>query len=566
MDSHPSVDPSSARRDLATIAAETWDFRLRESPGYCTMLGLERGLDELDERGPAARQRREAACESLARRVEAVPPDALEGEDRLTRAILVRWLSETLEALQHRAWEWSLDPLMGAHLEAQALVGKHPLRTPEHARALASRFAAVPALLEQHAGDLRDGLASGRVAPQVAHARVLAQVRGFLATPVERTSFGRAAARVPAGLPGGDALRRDLFDRIERLIRPAYAAFLAFLEGEYAGRARAAVGVASIPGGEAAYAFAVRRHTTTTLSPERIHRLGAEELERNEAEMRAVARDAGWTGELRDLVDSMGRDPRFRLGTRDEVLDRYRSIARRAEARLAEAFGRLPRRGYEVRAIEDWREKDAPAAYYEPPSTSGDRAGVFYANTHAPESWPTYDMEALTFHEAVPGHHLQIALASETEGLPEIRRHAGFTAYVEGWAHYAERLADEMGLYSSPWDRLGMLAAQAWRAVRLVVDTGMHALGWSRDEALKAMRRVRSGPESDLANEVDRYVVWPGQALAYKVGQRTILDLRERARRRLGARFGLAAFHDEVLRHGALPLSLLEDVVRLWEG
>ncbi|HVG94760.1 MAG TPA: DUF885 domain-containing protein, partial [Planctomycetota bacterium] len=397
-------------------------------------------------------------------------------------------------------------------------------------------------------------------------ARVIAQLKAFLATPPESTSFGRVAGRLPTEWTERASLARALMERLERDIRPAYASFLSFLEGAYAGRARSAAGVASIPGGEAAYAFAVRRHTTTTLSPDRIHRLGAEELERNEAEMLAVAHETGWTGELPEFLKSIGADRRFRLSTRDEVLDRYRAIAARAQARLPEAFSRLPERGYEVRPIEDWREKDSPAAYYERPSVRGDRDGIFYANTHAPETWPTFDMEALTFHEAVPGHHLQIALASELDGLPEIRKHASFTAYVEGWAHYAERLADEMGLYSTPYDRIGMLAAQAWRAARLVVDTGMHALGWSRDEALRTMRRVRSGPENDLVNEVDRYIVWPGQALAYKVGQRTIVDLRERARRRLGDRFKLAAFHDEVLRHGALPLSLLEDVVRLWEG
>jgi uncharacterized protein (DUF885 family) len=566
MDTTPPLDPALARRDLAAIAVDAWEHRLEESPGLCTNLGLDRGLDRLDERGPTARARRERALEALRLRVEALPPDALEGEDRLTRSILVRSLSESLEALTHHGWEWSLDPLMGAHLEPQALVGKHPLRTPADARALEARFAAVPALLSQHVGDLKEGLESGRVAPKVALARVVAQLKAFLATPPESTSFGRVAGRLPTEWTERASLARALMERLERDIRPAYASFLAFLEGAYAGRARSTAGVGAIPGGEAAYAFAVRRHTTTTLSPDRIHRLGAEELERNEAEMLAVARETGWTGELPEFLKSIGADRRFRLSTRDEVLDRYRAIAARAQARLPEAFSRLPERGYEVRPIEDWREKDSPAAYYERPSVRGDRAGIFYANTHAPEAWPTFDMEALTFHEAVPGHHLQIALASELEGLPEIRKHASFTAYVEGWAHYAERLADEMGLYSTPYDRIGMLAAQAWRAARLVVDTGMHSLGWSRDEALRTMRRVRSGPENDLVNEVDRYIVWPGQALAYKVGQRTIVDLRERARRRLGDRFKLAAFHDEVLRHGALPLSLLEDVIRLWEG
>ena len=348
-------------------------------------------------------------------------------------------------------------------------------------------------------------------------------------------------------------------------MKPAYAAYGKFLATDYAGKARKDPGVWSIPGGAEAYAFAARSQTTTTLSPDRIHQVGKEELEKNEREMLEIARGEGFQGELRDFLAAIGKEARFRLSTREEVLGRYRGICAKMDGRLSEAFGRLPKTPYEVKPLEEYREKDAPAAYYLPPAVDGSRAGIFYANTRDPGSWPTYDMEALCFHEAVPGHHLQIALAQELDGLPTVRRHARFTAYVEGWAHYTERLADEMGAYSTPYDRLGMLAAQAWRAARLVVDTGIHHLRWDREKALQVLHRIRSGPSSDVENEVDRYIIWPGQALAYKVGQRTIHEVRERARRRLGARFSLSGFHDEVLRHGALPLSILEDVVRSWE-
>lgn len=567
MDPAPAAPPD-AGRTLAEIAAAWWDHVLDESPSMCTSLGIDRGLDRLDQDDEAGRARRAAFREQTRRRLEAVAPDALGTEERLTRTVMHRLLTEADEEERHRFFEWSLNPLFGPHLSLQELAERHPMRTPADADAFVARCRAVPAALGAWTTDLAAGLASGRVAPKVAWTRVVGQVRAFLAQPVEATPFARAAARLPATWSDTDRSRAAtaIADAAGSHVRPAYERVLAFLEGPYAGKARAAVGVASIPGGETAYRFAVRRHTTTTLTPERIHEIGVEELEKNRAEMLEIARAEGFTGTLREFFDAIAKDPRFRLRTREELLDRYRAICRRMDARLPEAFRHLPRRPYEVRALEAWREQDAPAGYYYPPALDGSRPGTFYANTRDPESWPTYDMEALAFHEAVPGHHLQIALALELEQLPDVRRHAGFTAYVEGWAHYTERLADEMGLYSTPFDRVGMLAAQAWRAARLVVDTGMHALGWDRAQAIALMRDIRSGPESDVANEVDRYIIWPGQALAYKVGSRTITDLRERARRRLGARFSLAGFHDVVLRHGPLPLSLLEDLVRLWEG
>lgn len=564
----PAVDPADASRALAALAAEHWETSLDESPQSCTALGIPRGLDRLDEDDDGARARRAARWEAHRARLEQIPPDGLVGEDRITRTVLHRILTESVEELRHRAWEWALDPLAGPHLGLLEVAERHPLREPSDAEALVRRYAAVGKALGDHEANLRAGLASGRVAPVVAYQRVLAQLRAIVATPLAESAFGQAAGRLPATWSDTDRARAAtaLVEAAETHVRPAYARLLQFLETEYAGRARHAVGVSAIPGGDAAYRFAVRRHTTTTLTPERVHEIGVEELAKNEAEMLAIARAEGHTGDLRTFLDLVGRDRRHRLGTREEVLERYRSICRRMDARLPEVFRRLPSRGYEVRPLEAWREKDAPAAYYFPPALDGSRPGVFYANTRDPDTWPTFEFEALSFHEAVPGHHLQIALALDLDGLPEFRKHGRFTAYVEGWAHYTERLADELGAYSGPLDRLGMLAAQAWRAARLVVDTGMHALGWSRGQAMDVLKRIKAGPESDVANEVDRYIVWPGQALAYKVGQRTITELRERARRRLGAKFTLAGFHDVVLRHGALPLSSLEDLVRLWEG
>ncbi len=573
MDPHPPADDPSpvdpaAARTLADLAAALWEFGLEESPAQCTYLGLDRGQDRLDERGPIARERQDRVLDGLLRRVEAVAPAGLAPEDRLTRQILLRSIAEQMEALRHHGWEWDLDQLFGPIVALQDLATKHRVRTPSDLDALVTRLSLVPKALDEYVSDLRDGLRSGRVAPRRSYERVLAQVRTFLATPAASTPFFHAATHLPAAWPAADADRgrANLLAAIETHVRPAFGTFLAFLESEYAGRARSEVGVWSIPGGPDAYAFAIRRHTTTTLSAERIHAIGKEELEKNEREMLEIARGEGHAGDLRSFLDLVSRDPKYRLPTREAVIGRYREICARMDARLPEVFGTLPPTRYEVKALEEWREQDAPGAYYQPPDLSGTRDGIFYANTHDPSSWPTYDMETLSYHEAIPGHHLQISIAQKLAGLPEFRRHAHFTAYIEGWAHYAERLADEMGTYSSPIDRLGMLAGQAWRAARLVVDTGMHALKWDRARAVDTLLRIRSGPPADVENEIDRYVIWPGQALAYKIGQRTFTDARERAKRRLGTAFSLSRFHDEVLRRGALPLSLLEDLVRSWDG
>lgn len=564
----PNLAATSASRDLAAVAADWWEFGLEVSPLTCTMLGLERGADRIDERGEAARASEQRAISALLARVEAVPPAALAGEDRITRAVLLRQMSESMESYRYAGWEWDLDQLAGLHITLQDVATKQPLSTPALGDAYVRRLEAVPKAFEQWVADLRDGIASGRTAPREGYDRVLSQMREAVLAPVDRSPFLGAVSRLPDGWSEKDRarLRSRVASAVSERVRPAYVAFLNFLETEYAGKARTTPGVGSIPGGIEAYAFAVRRHTTTALSPDRIHAIGLDELAKNEREMLEIARADGHAGDLRSFLDRLGADERFRLPTREALLERYRAICHRMDARLPEVFGVLPRRPYVVHPLEEWREKDAPGAYYQPPALEGGRPGIFYANTRDPETWPTYDMEALSFHEAVPGHHLQIAIAHDIEGLPLCRRHGGFTAYVEGWAHYAERLADEMGAYSTPYDRVGMLAAQAWRAARLVVDTGLHHLGWSRAKAIETLAAIRSGPMSDVENEVDRYVIWPGQALAYKIGQRTIFDLRDRAKRRLGAAFSLRAFHDEILKHGALPLSVLEDVIRSWDG
>ncbi len=557
---------NAAPSPVRALADEVWEFRMRESPWWATFLGDHRYDHLLEERGPAARERRGDASRSFLARLEAAPAAADGPEDAITRAILRRSLAEDIESLDHLSWEWDLNPLNGVHVELQDVVAFHPKEDEKGLRDLLARYEAVPAAMDQWMADLRDGLAHGRTAPRVAFDRVTAQLETFLRTPPADTPFGRPLSGIPATLPSParEALAADLMGAVERSVFPAYARLRDFLRREYAGHARETVGVHAVPGGREAYAFRVRVETTTDLSPDAIHAIGLEELERNRAEILEVARRRGHGGDLRTYLDALSSDGRYRLATREALLERYGAILARMEAALPRAFGLLPAGRCRIEPLPAYKEKDAPAAYYYPPSQDGSRPGTFFANLHDPPSWPTFEMETLTYHEAVPGHHLQIAIAQERPDLPALRRHALPTAYVEGWAHYSERLADEMGMFSTDEDRVGMLLGQAWRAARLVVDTGMHHLGWTRDRAVELLRSIKVGPDADVQNEIDRYIVWPGQALAYKIGHRTIHGLREEARAALGDAFDLRAFHDEVLRHGALPLSVLGDVVRSW--
>jgi prolyl oligopeptidase len=337
---------------------------------------------------------------------------------------------------------------------------------------------------------------------------------------------------------------------------------LKYLEDEYQSRARTRdVGLWALPGGAEAYRFRIRLHTTTDLSAEEIHRIGLEELRSIQGEMQKIA-----GGDLKPFMDRIKKEPKNFFASREDLLETARRELAKANAKLPAWFKRLPKNECEVKQIEDYRERDCVAAFYYPPDEKLTRKGIFYANTFDATSRPRFNMPALAIHEAVPGHHLQIALALEIEGLPRFRRQAGFTAFVEGWGLYSERLGDEMGLYEDDLARFGMLTYQAWRACRLVVDTGLHAMKWTRQQAIDFFMENVALTETEVLNEIDRYIIWPGQALAYMVGKREILALRDEAKKAMGARFDIREFHDVVLRNGAIPLTTLRRLVRNWAG
>jgi prolyl oligopeptidase len=347
-------------------------------------------------------------------------------------------------------------------------------------------------------------------------------------------------------------------------VYPAYRSLLAYLEETYLPGARKTVGQSAMPNGKKWYAYNARFHTTTDLTPKQIHEIGLAEVERIRQEMEQIIQDLEFDGSFAEFAEFLRTDPQFYFDTPEALLTAYRAICKRADPELVRLFGKLPRLPYGVKPVPSYNEKSTTTAYYEPGSLAAGRPGYFFANTYDLATRPSWEMEALSLHEAVPGHHLQIALAQELEETHDLLKHSFYTAFVEGWGLYAESLGGEMGFYESPYSKFGRLTYEIWRAIRLVVDTGIHSLGWSRERAIDFFKQNAPKAEHDIIVEVDRYIVWPGQALAYKIGELKIQELRAYAKRKLGPAFDIRAFHDQVLARGAMPLGVLEQRVHDW--
>lgn len=547
-------DPGRHAVALDALGEAYWEFQLQSNPRWATTLGDPRFNDRLESIGPESRRRTTEALSAFLEKLGTIDREALDESRRASRDLLKLGMEGTLEELRHKFYQWDVDQMDGPAVWLPRMLETFPLKQPGDYRNLIRRYEAFPGWIAEYLANLREGLAEGRVASRMAVERVAGQLETILGTPIDRSPL------LPAAGP-----RLELTIALSDHVMPAYRKLLLFLRQDYLPKARAEnVGLSALPGGAEAYAHRIRHHTTLPLSAEEVHRIGLEELAAVHAEMQQIATRVSFPGDVPAFIRVVREDPAMYAASGQELLEGFREILRRVDAKLPEVFGSLPKTPYVVEPMPPYQEKDAPSAYYELPSPDGARPGIFKANTYMPGSRPRYTMAALAVHEAVPGHHLQIALAQEQKGLPPFRREGHVTAFVEGWALYTERLADEMGIYRDDMERFGMLTYQAWRAARLVVDTGIHAQGWSREKALEFIRLNVGLSEREAANEIDRYIIWPGQALAYMIGQRHILKLRAAARRQLGDRFDLKQFHDRVLLNGAIPLEALEDNIKRW--
>lgn len=528
---------------LDRLAAEYWGAWLERHPTGATVLGDRRFDDRLPDESVAGRATWRAELDGLEARMR-----NLAGGDPVTRAALAEALMASRAFLDADLGSFNIDPLDGPQVALLNIPSYQSVRSPEEERALVARWRAMPEYLDQAAQNLRAGAAGGRTGVEALVKRVLDQLDGLLRRPDADWPLARVES--------------DVLEIIATDIRPAFERYRTTV-AELARDARPneRAGLANLPGGAAAYRSLVRAHASVDLEPEDLHAVGLREVERIDAEFVELGARLLRTDGLQATLTALRTDPALHFTTREEIAEVARRSLERASGAIGEWFGRLPKAPCEVVVMAPHEEKHSTIAYYREPAGDGSRPGRYYINTYAPETRPRYEAETLAFHESVPGHHLQIAIAQELPQLPAFRRFLGSTAYVEGWGLYTERLSDEMGLLSGDLDRFGVLSFDAWRASRLVVDTGIHALGWTRDAAIDFMTRHTALGTNNIINEVDRYIACPAQALAYKVGQLELLRLRAEARDRLGSAFDIRAFHDAVLSEGALPLPVLRHVV-----
>jgi uncharacterized protein (DUF885 family) len=561
-------EPGDAAARLASLSVEAWDSQMAAHPVYATSLGDRRFDDRLRANGPGALDDDRARLTDLLARARAIDPTGLADEDRVTHAALVDFLGYELEFVTAGLDAWSVDPLEGPQVAYLNVPSFQPIRSIDEGAALVARWVEIGPWIDRLTGTTRDALGRGIAAPQALVRAVVAELDDLLARPDADWPLVQPADDVPAEWPAATSARHAEAVRtaVADGIRPAFARYRAFLADELGPVARGddRPGLSHVPGGPEAYARLVRAHTTLDLTPAEIHRIGLEETERIDAEFGELGGQLLGTTDRPAILARLRSDPTLHFTTPAEVFDVAEASLARANAAIPAWFGRLPKTPCVVIEMGAHEAKYSTIAYYREPAADGSRPGSYYINTTAPETRPRYEAETLAFHEAVPGHHLQIAIAQELDGLPAFRRLSGPTAYIEGWGLYSERLSVEMGLLTGDVDRFGVASFDAWRACRLVVDTGLHAFGWSRDRAIGFMVEHTALAENNIANEVDRYITWPGQALAYKLGQRAILRLRDEARTALGAAFDIRAFHDVVLGQGAVGLATLGVVVRAW--
>ncbi len=543
------------------LADRFWEALLELNPTLATTYGDERFDDRLDDPGPEGRARLRRLMEQTLAEALAIDPDQLDVEDRITRDMLRVIAELAIEEDDQRIHELRVvDQMGGPQTLLPQLVQFQPADTPERLERLLARLAEYPRYMAANAQLLRDGLASGLTAPRIVAERTIAQIERLLAIPIEE-------AVVPAmATVARDEDRERIRDAVRAHVYPADQAFLDTLRGDYLAATREEPGIWSAPNGEQLYRTAIRAWTTLDLDPQEVHDIGLEDLREIEAERRTIADAAGFGADTKAYRASLAADTANVPTSREELVARATEDIERGLAAAPRYFGRLPRAGCEVRPVEEFKERDAPFAYYFPPTVDASRPGIYYVNAYDLPSRTFTKLATTTYHEAVPGHHFQIALEMENPNLNTFRRLGSRMvggAYVEGWGLYAERLADEMGLYRSESERFGMLDAMAWRAARLVVDTGLHALRWTRQQSIDFLLDAGLA-ETDAVIETDRYIAWPGQALTYKIGQREIERLRRELQERDGSAFDLRAFHDAVLGHGSLPLATLARELPEW--
>ena len=558
-----SVD--ARRAQLRDALQEEWEYQLRTYPEFATYVGDNRYNDRLGDYSPEAIAKEQEHAQQELKIFQAINTAGFPEQEALNQQLMVRDLQEDIEGAKFHSWEMPVNQMNGVHLNYASMPTRMPFKTVKDYENYLSRLHQLPRVFDQVTGNMRLGLRDHLVPPKYLLEKVAVQAQEVADASEGKSPFNQPVLKFPAEIPAADQqrLRDAVMKTVKNEVNPAYAKFAAFVKNDYAPKGRTDMGVWSLPDGDARYQYSVHRITTTGLQPEQIHQMGLKQVAEIDAQMLAIAKSQGFS-DLKSFNEHIRQDPKLHGTSGQQIFDLYQHYTDQMYTKLPQLFGRLPKNKLEVIPMEAYRAPNAVPADYSPGAGNGVRPGRINVNEYDPEHRLLLNVEAIAYHEGVPGHHLQFSIAQELTDIPPFRKYGGYTAYSEGWAFYSERLGKDVGFYQDPYSEYGRLENEMWRSIRLVVDTGVHYKHWTREQMVDFFREHTAMDEPNIQTEVDRYIAWPGQALAYKLGQMEILELRDQAKKELGAQYDIKAFHDEVLGAGALPLDVLHARVTKW--
>jgi uncharacterized protein (DUF885 family) len=562
----PTTPPLRDRvRTLNAIFADYWEDRLKHNPEFASSLGDKRFNDQLTDYSVQAYNDSLARGRAFLQRLGEVDISGMSDQEQLSKEILLRQLVQDQQEARFKPWEMPVTQFEGLQVDLPALASQLSFTSVKDYDDYIARLQKVPVAFQQITDCMSIGMDDHREPPAYLMEKVLVQVNTLDSQKPQDSPFALPVQKFPASVSATQQARikEELFAAISGKVIPAYVLFGKFLKAQYIPQGRSDPGLWALPDGDAYYRFLVNESTTTDLTPAQIHQIGLDEVKRDEDQLAALAKTLGFP-DVKALQAAAAKDPKLYPTSKEQLLADYRRVLDQVKPKLPELFGRLPKAPLIVKPVPAYAEKDQAPAYYDHGTPDGSRPGTVFVNTYKFETRPLYSVEVIAYHEGLPGHHLQISIAQELTGLPEFRKNNYYTAYTEGWGLYSERLGKEMGFYKDPYSEYGRLEMDIWRAVRLVVDTGVHSQHWTRQQMVDYFHAHTAIPESDVQAETDRYIAIPSQALGYKIGQLKFLELRAKAQKMMGSRFDIRAFHDQVLDAGALPLDLLEQRVDSW--
>jgi len=542
------------------LLSEQWEKGIVENPEWASSLGDNRFNDKLNDTSYETILKRQDETRELQETVKKIDRSKLSEDDQLNYDLYLQGIENQIEGFQFLSYLIPIDQMGGIQIGFAGISNYMPFNNVKDYENYLARMMAFPTKLDQTIDLMKRGVKEGWVPPKIILVSVPDQIKAQFEKLVEESPLFKPFNDFPKSIPSEEQTRLidEMVSVLTEYVYPAYETLYSYFIESYLPSCGESIACKDFPNGDIYYKYQIKSYTTTNLTAKEIHQIGLGEVDRIRAEMKKVINMTEFKGSFDEFLTFLRTDSQFYFTSEDELLNQYRMICKKADAELPKFFGLLPRLPYGVKPIPDYQAPASPTAYYYSGSQEAGRAGFFMANTYKLETRPKYEMEALSIHEAVPGHHLQITLAQELDNIPKFRRYGGYTAFVEGWGLYSEKLAEEMGFYEDPYSKFGQLTYEMWRACRLVVDTGMHTLGWTRQEAIDFMLSNTAKTENDVTVEIDRYIAWPGQALAYKIGELKIRELRSKAEKEMGENFNIRDFHDVVLGHGAVPLDILE--------